>query len=273
MTLHWTREIESWLRHLKAGGRPKTTIELRGYHLRRMARELDDVSPWEVTPEALVDWFGGKTWARETRRSHRASARSFWGWGLAIGRTAVNPALALESVRRQPPRPKPTPSPAFKRAMYAARERERLMLRLVDEAGLRRGEVCQVHRRDLVEDLAGWSLVVHGKGSKERLVPLTDDLAMAIRLSTRDGYAFPGRIDGHLSPAHVGKLISRLLPEGASMHGIRHRFATRAYRQTGGDTFVVQQLLGHSSPETTRLYVLVDDNRLRATIEGMNRAS
>lgn len=105
------------------------------------------------------------------------------------------------------------------------------------------------------------------------MVPLTDDLAVSIRLATAAGFAFPGRIDGHLSPAHVGKLISRLLPDGASLHGVRHRFATRVYRQTGGDVFVVQQLLGHASPETTQRYVLVDDMRLRAAIEGMSEAS
>lgn len=47
-------------------------------------------------------------------------------------------------------------------------------------ATLRRCEIAAIHSRDLVEDLLGWSLVVHGKGSRERTVPLLADVALKL---------------------------------------------------------------------------------------------
>ena len=149
----------------------------------------------------------------------------------------------------------------------AAGTRERLMLRLAAECGLRRAEVAQVHSRDVVEDLGGWSLVVHGKGSRERVVPLPVSVGVELRALGR-GYAFPGDDHGHLSPRWVGTLISRLLPEGYTMHSLRHRFATRAYA-VDRDVFTVQELLGHASPATTRVYVQLPNDSKRRLVDAI----
>lgn len=77
------------------------------------------------------------------------------------------------------------------------------------------------------------------------------------------GWAFPGQIDGHLSPHALGSLVSALLPPGVSMHSLRHTFATTCYRATG-DILAVSRLLGHSSVATTMRYVELDPGRLRA---------
>lgn len=224
--------------------------------------------PWEVTSGDLLAWTGSKVWATETRRSVRASLRGFFAWGVMAGHLDRSPAAELPSIRPSIPRPRPAPDAVYRVALAAAGERERLMLRLAAEAGLRRAEVAQVHARDLVEDLAGWSLVVHGKGQRERLVPLGAGLALALRarVHATGGYAFPGDDGGHLSPRWVGKLITRLLPEGHTMHALRHRFATRAYA-VDRDLLTVQALLGHASPTTTRVYVQVPDDALRRTVE------
>jgi integrase len=133
---------------------------------------------------------------------------------------------------------------------------------------MRRAEVAQVHRRDVVEDLLGWSLVVHGKGSKDRIVPLPSDLARVIR--SADGYLFPGRIDGHLSPRYVGKLVARALDDGTTMHQLRHLCATEVHRETK-DLRLVQAMLGHASLATTQRYVAVDDAAMRAAIGARSR--
>lgn len=260
----WGHEVEAWARHLRAGGRPSTTIGLRTYHIARLGRAIGG-EPWSTSADDLIGWFGEREWARDTRRSWRSSCRAFWAWGVATGRTSSNPALALESIRPGDPRPKPTADAIYKRALLAAAPRERLMLRLAAEAGMRRGEVAKVHRRDLFEDLDGWSIVVHGKGDKPRLVPLSGDLARDVKVATRHGWAFPGQVDGHLSPAWVGKVVSRLMPDGVAMHSLRHRFATRAYR-FDRDLLTVQALLGHASPDTTKRYVETDRDALRRTV-------
>lgn len=55
------------------------------------------------------------------------------------------------------------------------------------------------------------------------------------------------------------------MPEGWTLHTLRHRFATRAY-SIDRDLLAVQTLLGHASPVTTRRYVAVGEDRLRATV-------
>ncbi|WP_311210918.1 MULTISPECIES: site-specific integrase [unclassified Aeromicrobium] len=154
---------------------------------------------------------------------------------------------------------------AYRYALARADERERLMLRLAAECGLRRAEVAQVHTRDLVQDLDGWSLRVLGKGQRERVVPLPRGLAAELR-SRPKGYIFPGDDHGHLSPRWVGTLVGNVLPDGWTMHKLRHRAATRWYA-VDRDTFTVQDLLGHASPATTRAYVAIPNDSLRRTVE------
>ena len=138
------------------------------------------------------------------------------------------------------------------------------MIRLAGEHGLRRAEIAVVHSRDVVHDLLGYSLQVHGKGGRLRYVPLADDVANAILDAA--GYAFPGKIDGHLSPWWVGKLVSRLLPKGWTTHTLRHRFATVSYAEDH-DVFAVQDLMGHASPATTLRYVALADDAKRRLVE------
>lgn len=252
---------------MRAAARSPQTIALRRSQIRRLAASVD-VGPWELGTSDLLDWLGSRGWGRETLRSHRAALRAFYGWAVAAGHVSVSPAAALPPVRPTPPRPRPTPELTYRRAVGQARGWELLALRLGAEAGLRRGEIAQVHADDLTADLAGWSLLVHGKGGKERVVPLSDDLASAVRDACGEGFAFPGRIEGHVSPGYLGKRVSALMPAGVSTHSLRHRFATRAY-SVDRDVFAVQQLLGHASPETTRRYVQVEDDRLRRTVEAI----
>ncbi|MDD7687530.1 MAG: tyrosine-type recombinase/integrase [Actinomycetaceae bacterium] len=164
-----------------------------------------------------------------------------------------------------PPRPRPVSDIAYYGAKRDADAGELLMLRFAAEAGLRRGEVAQIHESDFIRDLLGFSLLVHGKGGKERHVPLEDSLAREALRTIREqggGYLFPGNDNGHLSARWIGKRISRLLPDGVTMHALRHRFATKIYSGSH-DILATQQLLGHASPATTQLYVGVDAARLR----------
>ena len=220
--------------------------------------------PWAVTGDDLLAWAGSQTWARETRRSMRASVRGFYGWAFATGLVSADPSLALPVVAPSAPRPRPAPEVIYRQALAVAPARTRLVLRLAAEVGLRRAEIAQVNTGDLFEDLLGWSLLVHGKGSRDRVVPLPAVLALELR-ARGPGWVFPGSDRGHLSPRWVGKLASTVLPQAWTLHTLRHRFATQAYGLER-DLLVVQTLLGHSSPVTTRRYVQVDGDRLRATV-------
>lgn len=266
----WVAVIEDFAAALRAGGAPKQSVSTRVSHMRYVARSLGG-SPWEITGDQLTQWAGRQDWATETRRGYRGTMLAFWRWAVAAERTNANPAEALPRVKPAPPRPRPAPEIAYREALSRAGHRERVMLRLAAEAGLRRAEVAQVHRRDIVEDLGGYSLVVRGKGGRVRTVPLSDSLAAELRqYGPPRGYLFPGDDGGHLSPRWVGKLIAQLMPGVWTMHTLRHRFGTRAY-MVDRDVFAVQELLGHASPATTRAYVEMPRDALRHTVTEVGR--
>lgn len=263
-TIQWAEAIAGWERWQRAGHRPESTIKLRTYHLRRFSVAHSDRSPWELTLADLSDWLGSHSWGAETRRSYRASLRTFYGWAVLADLIAASPAALLPAIRPPRSRPRPAPEEALREALAAGDERSRLMVMLAAYVGLRRGEVARVHTRDVEEDLDGWTLRVTGKGGHVRRVPLTPAVALTLR-SRHTGWVFPGHIDGHLSPAYVGKIVSGLLPDGWTTHTLRHRFATRAYAH-GRDLVTVQELLGHARIETTRIYTEAPAGSLRAAV-------
>ena len=126
-----------------------------------------------------------------------------------------------------------------------------------------------MHSRDVMDDLLGKSLIITGKGDKQRIVPLPDDLADYIEHC--GGWLLPGRWNGHVEQSYVNRHISRLLPDGWGCHSLRHRYATKTYEQTH-DLFLVARLLGHSSVETTQIYVAMPDSRLRSALDAVRLA-
>lgn len=269
----WAGHLSAYLDNLAAAGYPATTRATRSAHLCRVARGIG-VSPEDVTGVSLVRFFARQQhWKRETRRGYRNSCVSFFGWMLAEGRLTSDPSRDLPSVSPAAPSPQPAPDRVYRSALMAAGPRVMLMLRLAAELGLRRAEVAQVATGDLTEQFDGFVLRVHGKGGKVRVLPVSDELAATIALGAAGhtaaepatGYLFPGADGGHLSPRWVGRLCRDAMPDGWTMHKLRHRFATRAFRGTR-NLRAVQTLLGHASVATTEIYTAVEDAEVRAAM-------
>lgn len=259
----WATQLGPFTAWLRAGHRSERTIYLRTYHLRRFADETR-VDPFDVTTELLVDHLGSRAWSKTTRHSIRASLRVFYGWAHATGRMMTNPAHLLPTFSPPLGQPRPAPASALASGRATGDPRVRLMVELAATVGMRCGEIAQAHTSDLRETLDGWSLLIHGKGSKLRTVPLNPGLAVTLRALPR-GYLFPGRIDGHLSPSYVSKLVSGALPDAWTAHTLRHRFASASY-SADRDIRAVQLLLGHASVATTQVYTAVPDDALRRAV-------
>lgn len=264
----WNDAIRSYLTYLAARGCSDGTRKLRRYYLTRLAAEHLDFD-WRAMPyTVLVAWQANPTWSPETRKSARAAARGFFGWAHDTGLISRNPAADLPAVTVPPGTPRPAPDQALERALLAAPgDREQLMLLMAAHAGMRRAEIAHAHTSWIIAD----TIHVAGKGGRSRIVPLTGQLADALKRRERangPGYYFPGRIDGHLSPGHVGKILTELLGRDWSGHTLRHRFATRAYSKDR-DLLAVQQLLGHSKPETTARYTAAPSDALRSAVDAV----
>ena len=256
----WRKSINGWTDTLRAAGLSAQTIKSRRYKMVHLATLLMPSGPEDVTTEQIVQAFARQQWKPETRKAYRNTISSFFRWLHKSGRRSDDPSLDVPRVKKPHAHPRPCPDRYIAAAMKMATTSERLMIRLGAQCGLRRGELGRAHSDDVVADSAGRSLIVRGKGDKQRIVPLPDDLA-GIIMDAR-GYLFPGRFGGHVEESYIGDHISRLLPDGYAAHTLRHRFATTAYAATH-DLFVVAELLGHESVETTEHYVAMPDGRLR----------
>lgn len=259
----WEFAAHGFLEYKRAAGVADTSLLTLRRRLRAFAAEIC-TPPELVSQQQLVHYLASRK-AVETKRACRNLFTAFFTWFEAAGYRADNPARLLPAVRRATPHPKPCTDDMISAALERATAEERLMVLLAATCGLRRGEIARVHSSDVITGTHGErSLIVHGKGGKQRIVPLTEELAQSI--AAADGYLFPGRWDGHVEESYIGKRVSRLLPPGYSCHKLRHRFATVAYTDSH-DMLAVARALGHSSTDTTQAYVALPEEALRALME------
>lgn len=259
---YWADPLAHHTAYNLAAGTSRHTLRMRGSYLRRLAAAHPDVSPWSLTMDELVAWLAHEGWSAETRKSARGALRSFYSWSYATGRCPADPSAGLPRVRVPRGQPRPTPHEVVLQAFSRADRRERLMLHLALLQGMRRAEIARTHTADRDGDV----LRVRGKGGNVRRVPLhpwvLDEMTWR-----RAGYLFPGP-QGHLSPDRVGRILGDLLGPGWTAHTLRHAAATAWYEATG-DLAAVQELLGHASPETTRIYTAVPLDHLRRAVNAV----
>ena len=272
--MRWLDPIYAFLRTLEAGGRAPGTIRI--YRVRLTALSYVFRDPWTVTYQNLVDYLARADWSPEYKHQARTTIMMFYRWAERQGYVMESPAQDLEPVKRVRALPRPTPTDVLLQAFEVADRRTRLAIELSMYAGLRRSEVVQVG----VADIVGDQLLVQGKGGRQRIVPIHPVLLKTLRaeISRRleegehSPWLFPSTSalhrGDHLTPQHMSKLVGQALGEGYTMHTLRHRFASQAYAATR-DLRAVQELLGHSKPETTAVYAAVPDGARSAAVAGV----
>lgn len=273
MPTAWEDAITRWLLWLKISGIRPASLKLRRDQVRVVAKRSRTREPAELTFAQLVSLLSEQKWSNEYRKGVRTALNNFYEWAIREGIAEHNPAAELPKVTPELPHPRPATDEVWLELLERAGDRERIMALLACEAGLRRAEVAAVNLDDLIEAVEGPSLIVHGKGGKQRVVPISAALAAEMRkLRPEGGYLFPGNEDGHLSAGYVGTLLSDLMPRGWSMHKLRHRFATKGFAGTG-NLRAVQEALGHASVATTQRYTAVAARDLRAVSDAASRDS
>lgn len=154
--------------------------------------------------------------------------------------------------------------------------RDRAMLELMYAAGLRVSELVSMKQTDV--DVHAGVVICHGKGSKERHVPVGKSAIHWLQQydAIKAGYGKSVYLNLFLAR---GKPLTRQLAwatikgyaesvglENVSPHTLRHSFATHLL-QHGADSRSVQALLGHSDISTTQIYTHITDRHLRAAYD------
>jgi site-specific recombinase XerD len=142
--------------------------------------------------------------------------------------------------------------------------KHKLLLMLVYSAGLRVSEAVALKKEHM--DVARRLVRISGKGRKERYAPLSDGACLFLENYCAahgiETWIFPGAKAGtHLSvrsAQHICEAALRTagIDKGASIHSLRHTFATHLL-ENGTDIRYIQELLGHNSVRTTERYTHV----------------
>ena len=146
--------------------------------------------------------------------------------------------------------------------------RDKAILELMYSSGLRVSEVSNLKIQDIRSNK---SIKVLGKGSKERILPITERafecinnyimVSREIFTNEKSGqFLFLGIRGGKLSDREIRRIVK--LRVGTFPHSIRHTFATHLL-DGGADLRIVQELLGHNDPNTTQIYTHVSKKQLK----------
>ena len=217
--------------------------------------------------------------AHSTVARRSAALRRFFGFLIDDGLRADDPSAALPRPALQRPLPKVLDESDVERLFEQAEARAAsdqplavrnlALLELLYGSGLRATELVTLPRAAL--RIGQPFLILSGKGSKERLVPISSRAETAVarwrELVPKDGlWLFPSG-KRHLSRMRLYQLVramaadAGIAPERISPHVLRHAFATHLLAG-GADLRVLQSLLGHADIATTQIYTHVDSARL-----------
>jgi len=212
------------------------------------------------------------------------AVRGFHRFTVREGLSAVDPSAAVHPPAPAKRLPKALPLADIERILAAAGApgtalalRDRALLEMLYGTGARISEAVGLDLDDL--DAEQGSVLLRGKGSKERIVPVGSYARAAV-----DAYLVRGRgalaeggrgtpalflnaRGGRLSRQSAWTVLARAADRAGvtaevSPHTLRHSFATHLL-DGGADVRVVQELLGHASVTTTQIYTLVTVDRLR----------
>jgi len=274
------------------------TRNLSDYTVRNYRTDLEGfleaLGGWNVDPLAagrtdlrrFLALQQGNGIATASIRRKVSTIRGFYKWLRSEGVLENDPFYGVQGPKAPKRLPHVLNAGDIARMITAAAEdpepqglRDHALLELLYAAGLRVSEVSGLDLHDI--DLRQATVRVRGKGNKERIGVIGEPATRALErylhnarpalASGKDEALFLNRFGGRLTVRSVQTLVRKYalmagLPVEVHPHLLRHSFATHLL-DGGADLRVVQELLGHESPNTTQIYTHVTEGRKRQAME------
>ncbi len=217
----------------------------------------------------IVSWLEHRPLAATSTRVNLSIVKGFTAWCVSEHHLKHDPCARLRPPRQPEAMPRELESSAVTKTLLSAPdERAALVVSLMACEGLRRAEVARLEVTDV--DQTGRLLLVTGKNSKQRWLPITDETYEALeeylhRYPASSGplirsYVHPNR---GVTANYIGVLVAGWMRDagvkhsprdGRSAHALRHTFAG-VMLDDGADVRDVQEALGHSNLGATYIYL------------------
>ena len=292
----WEKEVAGWHRQMKLErGLSVNTIDAYIHNLTDfvgwLLENFPEVSPRDVAKEH-VEGFMVELYERRTAESSQARAlsalRTFFAYEVD---TDVIPTPPTEFIPN-PKCPRTLPDTLSLQEIDAmistidlstpTGHRDRAVLEMLYSCGLRVSELTSLRLGDVF-----WKdgfVRVLGKGTKQRLVPISSEALRQLRLyqECRKQYAQSGSGDHIFINPRTGKALTRMtifniveraarsagINKSISPHTLRHSFATHLL-EGGADIRQVQEMLGHENIMTTEIYTHLDTRHLQGVVNAL----
>ncbi len=281
--------LDGFLNHLALErGFSSNTLEAYSRDLLRFLEHVEKagITGWDQLKPTHVQlylaWLHEKGLGPRSTARSLAALRSFFKYLVREKLLVSNPTTPVSSPRLGRPLPKAMSREEVERLMASVQGkaplklRDQAILELLYGAGIRIGELVGLDIPQV--SLVTGTLVVRGKGEKERVVPLGEYAMEAIKVYLEKGRPelcksrssqalFVNSGGTRISRQGVWKMLKACakkagIPRAVSPHMLRHSFATHLL-EGGADLRAIQELLGHSDISTTQIYTHVARARLK----------
>jgi len=251
----------------------------------RMHESIQDINHFTI--RKYIAYLKEKKYSRKSIARKASSIRSFFKYLLRKRIIVENPALNLVT----PKIDKKLPSFLYIQEINCLIDsidtgkpqgkRDKTILEILYGTGMRVSELVHLNMNDL--DLIENTVRVFGKGSKERILPLSKPCIKALNnyflireehylkskiADKKNSIVFLNRFGGRLTTRSICRIIQKRIKESGlnkkiSPHALRHTFASHLL-DGGADLRSVQELLGHESLSTTQIYTHITKERLKS---------
>ena len=271
--------IDIFLEALSAEkGRGKNTLAAYASDLNHAENEIGDLL--KATDQDIQKYLSNLPDKPSSIARKASSLRTFYKFLMLEKIITKNPTTNLELPKRGRALPKYLSPEEIELLISSSGDiktatRLRCMLELLYASGLRVSELCELPMSANLGD----KLLIHGKGAKERLVPMHETAQDALnkwlklRGDNDSKYIFPTNSQsGHITRDGFFKILKKCAvlagidPHRVSPHVLRHSFASHLLAN-GANLRVIQTMLGHEDISTTQIYTHVLPEKLKDTVE------